>query len=181
MMGGMSPETCWAITKHWNNKFYYTVASSWFLLWVLLVYFLIKDSTPMWGTESTSRVYAFVWHPVILLCLSQRRVRTLQTSEVSLRSREQASNEFQSGIHFLLLCSLLPVKGTVENTHIYHELYYVRCQYVRQQSHLIGVEMSRKNFCQWFKISCQSYFFNEEKSILWGYLVVCFVYLCLIL
>jgi len=30
MMGGVSPETCWEITKHWNNKFYYTVASCWF-------------------------------------------------------------------------------------------------------------------------------------------------------
>ena len=33
MMGGVSPETCWAIKKQWNNKFYYTVASCWFLLW----------------------------------------------------------------------------------------------------------------------------------------------------
>jgi len=32
-MGGVSPETCWAIKKHWNNKFYYTVASCWFFLW----------------------------------------------------------------------------------------------------------------------------------------------------
>jgi len=34
-MGGVSPETCWAIKKHWNNKFYYTVASCWFFLWDL--------------------------------------------------------------------------------------------------------------------------------------------------
>jgi hypothetical protein len=27
MMNGVSLETCWAIKKHWNNKFYYTVAS----------------------------------------------------------------------------------------------------------------------------------------------------------
>jgi len=33
MMGGVSPETCWAIKKHWNNKFYYTVASCWLFLW----------------------------------------------------------------------------------------------------------------------------------------------------
>jgi hypothetical protein len=32
MMGGVSPETCWAINKHWNNKFYYTVASCWLFL-----------------------------------------------------------------------------------------------------------------------------------------------------
>jgi hypothetical protein len=34
MMGGVSPETCWAIKKHWNNEFYYTVTSFWFFLWV---------------------------------------------------------------------------------------------------------------------------------------------------
>jgi hypothetical protein len=34
MIGGVSPETCWAIKKHWNNKFYYTVASCWFLVGV---------------------------------------------------------------------------------------------------------------------------------------------------
>jgi len=33
ILGGVSPETCWAIKKHWNNKFYYTVASCWFILW----------------------------------------------------------------------------------------------------------------------------------------------------
>jgi len=35
MMGDVSPETCWAMKKHWNNKFYYTVASFWFFLWDL--------------------------------------------------------------------------------------------------------------------------------------------------
>ena len=35
MMGSVSPETYWAIKKHWNNKFYYPVASGWFFLWVL--------------------------------------------------------------------------------------------------------------------------------------------------
>ena len=34
IMGGVSPETYWAIKKHWNNKFY-TVASCWFFLWIL--------------------------------------------------------------------------------------------------------------------------------------------------
>jgi len=35
MMGGVSPEACWAIQKHLNNKFYYMVASCWFFLWDL--------------------------------------------------------------------------------------------------------------------------------------------------
>jgi hypothetical protein len=33
MMSGVSLETCWAIKKHWNNKFYYTVASCWLFLY----------------------------------------------------------------------------------------------------------------------------------------------------
>jgi hypothetical protein len=33
MMSGLSPETCWAIKKHWNNKFHYTVASCWLFLY----------------------------------------------------------------------------------------------------------------------------------------------------
>ena len=33
MISGVSLETCWTIKKHWNNKFYYTVASCWLFLW----------------------------------------------------------------------------------------------------------------------------------------------------
>jgi predicted DCC family thiol-disulfide oxidoreductase YuxK len=33
IMSGVSLETCWAIKKHWNNKFYYTVASCWLFLY----------------------------------------------------------------------------------------------------------------------------------------------------
>ena len=32
MMSGVSLETCWAIKKYWNNKFYYTFASCWLFL-----------------------------------------------------------------------------------------------------------------------------------------------------
>jgi len=35
MMSGVSLETCWTIKKHWNNKFYYTVASCWLFLYDL--------------------------------------------------------------------------------------------------------------------------------------------------
>jgi hypothetical protein len=35
MMSGVSHETCWEIKKHWNNKFYYTVASYCSFLWNL--------------------------------------------------------------------------------------------------------------------------------------------------
>jgi hypothetical protein len=37
MMSGVSLETCWAIKKHWNNKFYYTVVS--FLLFLYDLYY----------------------------------------------------------------------------------------------------------------------------------------------
>ena len=42
-MGGLSPETCWAIKKHWNNKFYYTFASCSFFLWDLYYDALIHE------------------------------------------------------------------------------------------------------------------------------------------
>jgi hypothetical protein len=32
MMGDVAPETCSAIKKHWDNKFYYTVACCWSFL-----------------------------------------------------------------------------------------------------------------------------------------------------
>jgi hypothetical protein len=55
MIGGVSPETFWAIKKHWNNKLYYTVASCWFFLLVLkyigvvnLVVWLHMLSGPCW-------------------------------------------------------------------------------------------------------------------------------------
>jgi len=35
MMSDVSLETCWTIKKHWNNKFYYTVASCWLFLYDL--------------------------------------------------------------------------------------------------------------------------------------------------
>ena len=55
MMGGVSPETCWAIKKHWNNKFYYTVAFCWFFLegsscyqktWVRILWLSSVNITP---------------------------------------------------------------------------------------------------------------------------------------
>jgi hypothetical protein len=35
MMSGVSLETCWAIDKHWNNKFYYMIAPYWLFLYDL--------------------------------------------------------------------------------------------------------------------------------------------------
>ena len=38
MMSGVSLETCWAIKKHWNYKFYYTVASCSLFLYDFLLF-----------------------------------------------------------------------------------------------------------------------------------------------
>ena len=51
MMGGVSPETCWAIKKHWNNKFYYTFASCCFFLWVSLLSFVLVQKRILWTWE----------------------------------------------------------------------------------------------------------------------------------
>jgi len=48
MMDRASPETCWVIKKHWNNKFYYTVASSWLFLWALYYDERIHDHQVAW-------------------------------------------------------------------------------------------------------------------------------------
>jgi len=47
MMGGVSPETCWTIKKHWSNKFYYTVASYWLFLLILYYDALIHEHQPL--------------------------------------------------------------------------------------------------------------------------------------
>ena len=56
MMGGVWPETCWAIKKHWNNKFYYTVAFCWFFLW-----YSFHIITLWWAHYSPNYAYAFFW------------------------------------------------------------------------------------------------------------------------
>jgi len=72
MMGGVSPETCWTIKKHWNNKFYYTVASCWFFLWDLhLVYISVTLECTDLRFEACFQVHIFhfswfssapIWH-----------------------------------------------------------------------------------------------------------------------
>jgi len=62
MMGGVLPETCWAIKKHWNNKFYYTVASCWFFLWDLLLLHVVWKICTSFSEEtcaSLSRYYTY--------------------------------------------------------------------------------------------------------------------------
>jgi hypothetical protein len=60
MMSGVSLETCWAIKKHWNNKFYYTVASCWLFLQDLhvtgFIRFPILVMLPADGSELLKQV-----------------------------------------------------------------------------------------------------------------------------
>ena len=53
MMGGVLPRICSAIKKQQNNKFYYTVASCWFFLWVLYY--------DAWIQEHQICLYLFLW------------------------------------------------------------------------------------------------------------------------
>jgi hypothetical protein len=51
MMGGVSLETCWAIKKHWNNTFYYTVAFCWLFLYDLCGASYCRRSVPVHQTK----------------------------------------------------------------------------------------------------------------------------------
>jgi hypothetical protein len=34
-MSGVLLETCWALNKLWNNKFYYKAGSCWYFYWII--------------------------------------------------------------------------------------------------------------------------------------------------
>jgi hypothetical protein len=54
MMGGVSPETCWASYKYWIIKFWYTVASCWIFLYEL--YCDARYDPRMWSSNITSNL-----------------------------------------------------------------------------------------------------------------------------
>jgi hypothetical protein len=69
----VSPETCWAIKKHWNNKFYQTVASGLFFLWdlaeLILHYIAFSNFTDLYVRAYLFKIYWIVlsvvqvtWH-----------------------------------------------------------------------------------------------------------------------
>jgi hypothetical protein len=63
-------DTCWAIKKHWNNKFYYTVTSCWFFPWDLYYNARIHEHQ----TFSPYRtIQAFCQQPFKQKCLVLRR------------------------------------------------------------------------------------------------------------
>ena len=85
MMGGVSPETCWAINKHWNNKFYHTVASCWFFLWDLwggLLAVHLRSLTPV----DLLAVHLRSLTPVDLLAVHLRSLTPVDLLAVHLRS-----------------------------------------------------------------------------------------------
>jgi len=61
MMGSVLPKTCWAIKKHWSNKFYYMVASYWFFLWYLIClnFVHIKNSNRRTAHTATAQCWLF--------------------------------------------------------------------------------------------------------------------------
>jgi hypothetical protein len=78
MMSGVSPETFWAIKKHRNNKFYYTVASCWFFLWVLYYDAQIRERQVF----SVSLTHLGIWSatlPVFTFCYIHRKAIPVPT------------------------------------------------------------------------------------------------------
>jgi len=58
MMSGVSLETCWAIRKHWNNKFYYTVASCWLFLYDLYYDARIHERQTWFRWKNNIKIHA---------------------------------------------------------------------------------------------------------------------------
>ena len=71
MMRDVSLETCWAIKKHWNNKFYYTVACCWLFIYDLYYDARIHEYQVFFNVQSSRllAVSAKQEHEVIALTL----------------------------------------------------------------------------------------------------------------
>jgi hypothetical protein len=74
MMSGASRETCWAIKKHWNHKFNYTVASCRFFLWVLCSsrFYLLYICTPYCFLAGHILIHAHIFTIYIFFSLCLR-------------------------------------------------------------------------------------------------------------
>jgi hypothetical protein len=59
MMGGVSPETCWASYKHEIKKFWYTVASCWIFY---MNYTMMHGSTYIRFTETVLKMLKIAWN-----------------------------------------------------------------------------------------------------------------------
>jgi hypothetical protein len=103
MMSGVSPETYWAIKKHWNNKFYYTVASCWFFLWDLYYNARIHEYHAVILLNKLYRAHLFSRSRRLCynLCNSGecncRKVETYHTVSISV---DMLSNIFPKSTYF---------------------------------------------------------------------------------
>ena len=82
LMSGVSLETCWAIEKHWNNKFYYTVASCWLFLYDL--YYVADPCTSSLSVEFSRDKQSFKTGPNVCpeaSVTTNRRCVTSQKTE----------------------------------------------------------------------------------------------------
>jgi hypothetical protein len=87
MMGSVSPETCWEIKKHWNNKFYYTVASCWLFLWNLYFAMLYPEPSLMCLAElvEPDSFKKYYWPHASFYFFEQCRRRKNQVTFKSVR------------------------------------------------------------------------------------------------
>ena len=86
MMGCVSPETCWAIKKQWNNKFYYTVASCWFFLWVLYQDARIHEHQEFYNKHL--KVILYSWQDLQELLFLVFSTLEVETTILSLKCQE---------------------------------------------------------------------------------------------
>ena len=124
MLGGLSLETCWAIKKHWNSKFYYTFASCW-----LFIYDLYYDARTHEYQVSKQEVISkttFIISPVCvtecwLWCLRESHGLWLTTPHGQWRPRSRfrkirtspVDQEWHNGrktSSFAVDCALLQLK-----------------------------------------------------------------------
>jgi hypothetical protein len=61
MMGGVSPETCWTIKKHWSNKIYYKIASCWFFSMRMQFYLHSQETCGSHNVRFTQRAVHTTW------------------------------------------------------------------------------------------------------------------------
>jgi hypothetical protein len=97
MMSGVSLETCWAIKKHWNSIFYYTVASCWLFLYD----FHLNFRTRLHCLYLTKHKCKSVVVVVVVVMVVVVVVVTVIVNRITLWSK---------GSHFLNKCWMCTVK-----------------------------------------------------------------------
>jgi hypothetical protein len=96
-------ETCWAIKKQWNNKFYYTVASCWFFLWDLRLRYFQKAENAFIKYMLIIRLLHHVPKKMVNFCYQEYKgkcVRHEHTADINHRPSENSftSRPKQTGL-----------------------------------------------------------------------------------